>query len=93
MNRAVYLILFAAIFLVALLFSVQNLDPVKIYFYRGAAKQLSVEMPLALVLTLELFVGVIIGYLVRMIGYFRLKAENSRLKRQLRTNMTESSTE
>ncbi|MCI0654754.1 MAG: lipopolysaccharide assembly protein LapA domain-containing protein [Methylococcaceae bacterium] len=87
MNRILYFSLFGVIFLIALVFSLQNLDPVKVYFYRGVGKELALEMPLALVLTLELLVGVVIGYSVRMIRYLQLKAENSRLKRQLQLNM------
>ncbi|MGH8551297.1 MAG: lipopolysaccharide assembly protein LapA domain-containing protein [Methylococcales bacterium] len=86
MNKILYFSLFGAIFLIALVFSVQNLDPVKVYFYRGAGKELAFEMPLALVLTLELLAGVVIGYSVRMVGYLQLKAENSRLKRLLQMN-------
>jgi lipopolysaccharide assembly protein A len=86
MNKILYFSLFGVIFLVALVFSLQNLDPVKVYLYRGAVKELAFEMPLALVLTLELLAGVLIGYSVRMVRYLKLKAENVRLKRQLQIN-------
>ncbi len=89
MNKILYFLIFCAIFIIALVFSLQNLDPVKVYFYRGAAKELAVEMPLALALTLELFAGVIIGYSFLMFRYLKLKAENVRLKRQLRMNVAE----
>lgn len=90
MNRILYFSLFGAIFLIALIFSLQNLDPVKVYFYRGIGKELAFEMPLALILALELLAGVVIGYSVQMFRYLQLKAENSRLKRQLQVSATES---
>ncbi|MGR9107638.1 MAG: lipopolysaccharide assembly protein LapA domain-containing protein [Gammaproteobacteria bacterium] len=83
MNKMLYVSLFGVIFLIALVFSLQNLDPVKIYFYRGAGKEMAVQMPLALVLTLELLAGVIIGYGVQMIRYLKLKTENARLRKQI----------
>ena len=90
MNKILYFSLFGVIFLIALLFSLQNLDPVKVYLYRGVGKQLAFEMPLALILTLELLAGVVIGYSVRMFRYLRLKAENARLRRHIQAHMAES---
>ncbi len=71
----------------------QNIDLVKVYFYRSVGKELAVELPLALVLTLELLAGVLIGYSIRLIRYLKLKAENARLMRQLQKNMPESTLE
>lgn len=86
MNRILYIFLFGSIFLIALVFSLQNLDPVKVYFYRGGSNELAIERPLALVLTLELLAGVLIGYSVRMVGYLNLKAENTKLKKQIQSH-------
>ncbi len=79
MTKILYVLLFLIIFLVALMFSLLNLDPVKIYFYKG----LGVELPLALVLTLELLAGVVIGYSVRFLRYMRLSSECNRLRKEL----------
>lgn len=87
MNKILYFALFALIFLIALIFSMQNLDSVKVYFYRGVDKELAVEMPLALLLTIELLAGVVIGYSVRLFRYIKLKAEISKLKRHLQLNV------
>lgn len=91
MNKILYFSLFALIFIIALIFSLQNLDLVKVYFYRGTDKELAFEMPLALLLTIELLVGVVIGYSVRLLRYLKLKAENSGLKRQLQSAMNSRS--
>ena len=90
MNKILYFALFGLIFLIALVFSLQNLDSVKVYFYRGVDKELAVEMPLALLLTIELLAGVLIGYSVRLLRYLKLKAENSRLKRQLQSTVSKT---
>lgn len=79
MTKILYFLVFLIIFLIALMFSLLNLDPVKIYFYKG----LGIELPLALVLTLELLAGVVIGYSVRLLRYMRLSSECNRLRKEL----------
>ncbi|MGH8498262.1 MAG: lipopolysaccharide assembly protein LapA domain-containing protein [Methylococcales bacterium] len=90
MNRIFHIFLFGSILLIALVFSLQNLDHVKVYFYRGVGKELAIELPLAWALTLELLAGVVIGISILLIRYLKLKAENARLKKQLLKNMSES---
>lgn len=78
MIKVVYALLFAAIFVVALVFSLKNLQPVSINLFIG-----TVHMPLALALTLELLGGVAIGLAVQFTNVLRLKAENGKLRKQL----------
>ncbi len=79
MIKFLYFLGFLLIFFIALAFSLLNLDPVKIYFYKG----IGTELPLALVMTLELLAGVIIGYSVRLVRYMKLNSECVRLRKQL----------
>jgi len=79
MIKSLYFLVFLVIFIIALAFSLLNLDPVKIYFYKG----IGIELPLALVMTLELLAGVIIGYSVRLLRYMKLSSECARLRKQL----------
>ena len=79
MIKFLYFIIFFLIFIVALVFSLLNLDPVTVYFYKG----IGIELPLALVLVLELLAGVVIGYSVRLLRYIKLNSECSRLRKQL----------
>lgn len=85
MTRLIYLSVFVCIFVVALVFSLLNLDPVRVYFYRSVF----IEMPLAAALTLELLVGVGIGYSVRMFRYLKLKSEYAQLERELEAAIEE----
>lgn len=77
--KIVYFLSFLVIFIIALLFSLLNLDPVKLYFYKG----LYIELPLALLLTLELLAGVIIGLSVRFFRVFRLKSDCAKVQKKL----------
>lgn len=89
MHRILYILLLGLIFLIALLFSVQNLDLVKVYFYRGVGKELAVELPLVVVMTLELFAGAVIGYSVQVLRNLKLKSEITRLKKQISSAATD----
>lgn len=78
MIKVAYALSFTAIFIVALVFSLKNLQSVSIHLFIG-----TVSMPLALALTLELLGGVAIGLAVQFARVLRLKTENGRLRKQL----------
>ncbi len=71
-------LVFISIFFVALVFSVLNFQSVEInlYFFK-------ISLPLTVALTVELFGGIVIGYLVAMVNIMKLKAQYSQLSRQL----------
>lgn len=69
---------FLVVFVIALIFSLLNMQPVQVNFYYR-----SVDLPFALVLTLELVAGVIIGVIASFMQIFRLKAQCAKLKKQL----------
>ncbi len=71
-------LVFISIFFVALVFSVLNFQSIEInlYFFK-------ISLPLAVALTIELFSGIIIGYLVAMTNIMKLKAQYRQLCRQL----------
>lgn len=71
-------VFFLVIFIIALLFSILNIHPVEVNFYYG-----SVTLPFALVLTLELLAGVLIGISGCLMQFIRLKTQNAKLKKQL----------
>ena len=76
--KLLYYLFFFLIFIIAVLFSIKNLQPVPIDFYYARF-----ELPLALVLTLELLAGVIIGLIVGFIRVITLKARCAKLSRQV----------
>jgi len=77
--RILYLSFFFLLFVAALLFSLWNLHPVDIYFY----KDFSIAMPLVLALTVELLVGIVIGFSVRAMRSRKLKSEYEKLQQKL----------
>ena len=77
--KFLYLIVFFLIFVVALLFSLLNWHLVDIYFY----KDFSISIPLVLALTLELLVGIVIGFSVRAMRIMKLKSEHAKLQQKL----------
>ena len=80
--KFIILIIFAAIFFIALIFSVLNFHSVQINL--GFT---SISLPLTIALTIELFVGIGIGLLAALIQIMRLKSDYAQLDKQLkRTN-------
>lgn len=73
------LITFSIIFFIALVFSVLNFHPVEINLYFT-----SLQMPLALVMTLELIAGMIIGILATFVHIIRLKTQYAKLNKKMR---------
>lgn len=73
------LITFIIIFFIALVFSVLNFHPVEINLYYT-----SLQMPLALVMTLELIAGIVIGVLATFVHIVRLKSQYAKLNKKMR---------
>lgn len=76
--KLVILIIFSVIFFVALIFSVLNFHLVEINL--GIT---SISLPLAVALTIELFVGILIGVLAAFWQIIRLKADYAQLNKKL----------
>ena len=73
------LIIFSIIFFIALVFSVLNFHPVEINLYFT-----SIQMPLTVVLTLELLAGILIGVLATFIHIIKLKTQYAKLNKKMR---------
>ncbi len=76
--KLVILIIFSVIFFVALIFSVLNFHLVEINL--GIT---SISLPFAVALTIELFVGILIGLLAAFWQIIRLKADYAQLNKKL----------
>ncbi len=76
--KVLVLINFAIIFFVALIFSILNFHPVQINLYFT-----SVSLPLAVVMTLELLAGIIIGILVMFMRILKIKARYALTNKKL----------
>lgn len=76
--RLLALIVFFAVFLIALIFSVLNFQSVEInlYFF-------SISLPLTVALTIELFAGIAIGFLAALIHIVKLKAQYVQLSKKV----------
>lgn len=77
--KIIALIIFISVFLIAVIFSVQNFHFVQIHL-----GPISLEWPLTIVLTIELFAGIVIGYLAAFIQILKLKADYTQLSKKLR---------
>lgn len=80
--KLVILSFFVVIFFMALIFSVLNFHSVQINL--GIT---SLSMPLAVVLVLELIVGIFIGLLAAFLQIIRLKADYAQLNKKLGKNV------
>ena len=76
--KLVILVIFSTIFFIALIFSVLNFHLVEINL--GIT---SVSLPLTVVLTLELFAGIVIGLLAAFFQIIRLKSDYAQLNKKL----------
>jgi uncharacterized integral membrane protein len=76
--KLVILSIFSTIFFIALIFSVLNFHLVEINL--GIT---SVSLPLTVVLTLELFAGIVIGLLAAFFQIIRLKSDYAQLNKKL----------
>ena len=77
--KALYSLGFFLVFTVVLGFTLLNLKPVPVYFYHD----FSIDIPLAVALTIELLAGLIIGMVVRFFQVRTLKTEVMRLEKEL----------
>lgn len=79
--KFIVLIVFLAIFVIALIFSVLNFHSVQVNL--GFT---SISLPLTIALTIELIAGIAIGLLVAFLQIIKLKADYSQLNKKLRTD-------
>ena len=79
--KFIVLIVFAAIFVIALIFSVLNFHSVQVNL--GFT---SISLPLTIALTIELIAGIVIGLLVAFLQIIKLKADYSQLNKKLRAD-------
>ena len=77
--KLLYSLGFFLVFAVALIFTLLNLKPVPVYFFHN----FSVEIPLAVALTIELLAGLAIGMTIRAVQVRRLKVDVIRLEKDL----------
>jgi uncharacterized integral membrane protein len=76
--KFIVLIVFVAIFVIALIFSVLNFHSVQINL--GFT---SISLPLTIALTIELIAGIVIGLLVAFLQIIKLKSDYSQLNKKL----------
>ncbi len=81
MMRIIAVSFFALIALIALVFSLLNFQAVEINFYIT-----TIQMPLALALTIELFAGIVIGFLAAFIHIIKLKSQYKSLNRKIQNS-------
>ena len=78
MMRVIVVSFFTLIAIIALIFSLLNFQTVEIDLYIT-----TIHMPLALALTIELFVGIFIGFLAAFMHIVKLKSQYKSLNRQV----------
>lgn len=77
--RIILYIILLLIILLGVTFAYLNAVPVAFNYYLGVK-----NIPLSLLLVCSLGVGLIIGFLIMTISWFKLKNERRRLKKQLK---------
>ena len=77
--KLIVLVIFSAVFFMALIFSVLNFHSVQINL--GFT---SLSIPLTIALTIELFAGIVIGLLAGLFHIMRLKSDYAQLNKQLK---------
>ena len=82
MMRIIVVSFFALIAIIALIFSLLNFQTVEINLYVT-----SIQMPLALALTIELFAGIFIGFLAAFMHIVKLKSQYKSLNRQFESRI------
>ncbi len=82
--KFIVLIIFVAIFVVAVIFSVLNFHLVQINL--GIT---TISLPLTVALTIELFAGIAIGLAVAFLRIVKLKAGYAQLNKKLKRNESE----
>ncbi|KAF3983021.1 MAG: LapA family protein [Methylococcales symbiont of Hymedesmia sp. n. MRB-2018] len=82
MIKIIALIFFISVFFIAVIFSVLNFHSVQINL--GFT---SLNLPLTIALTIELFAGIVIGYLVALLQILKLKSKYTLLNKQLDSSL------
>ena len=82
--RIVMIVFYLFLILVGVSFAVLNAAPMQINFYFTR-----LTLPVSLMLTLMLGIGVLLGYIIGLFKYWRLKMEYRKLKNQLQLNEKE----
>ena len=80
--RLLALIVFFAVFIIALIFSVLNFQSVEIDLYF-----VTISLPLTVALTIELFAGIAIGFFAAFMHIVRLKAQYVQLSKKMDKNI------
>jgi len=78
MMRILVVSFFGLIAIIALIFSLLNFQSVEINLYIT-----TIQMPLALALTIELFAGIFIGFLAAFMHIVKLKSQYKSLSRKV----------
>jgi len=78
MMRILAILFFLVIAIIALFFSLLNFQVVEINLYVT-----TIQLPLALALSIELFAGIFIGFLVAFVHILKLKSQYKYLSRQI----------
>ena len=77
--RIIITLFYLSLILVGVSFAALNASSVQVNFYFTTLK-----MPISVLMTMMLGVGMIVGFLLFMCRYWRLKNENRKIKNQLR---------
>jgi putative membrane protein len=77
--RIVMTIFYLVLILVGISFAALNASSVQVNFYF-----ITLKMPISVLMTLMLGVGVILGFILFLSRYWRLKTEHRKIKNQLR---------
>ena len=86
--RIITYLIFLFVLAIGITFAYLNAAPVAFNYYLGTK-----TMPLSLLMVLSLGVGIMLGFLVAIVNWVRLKGQNYRLKRRLQSlesNLVES---
>ena len=86
MSRILSYLFLLAVLILTLAFTAQNVHTVQVNYLVG-----SQEAPLALILSITLIAGALLGALVMMQPIMRLKLKSSKLRRAIRANEKEIS--
>ena len=78
MQRIITIAIFIAVFAAGAAFSAVNNTPVNIQYYLG-----TVTMPISIIVTVSLVIGITIGVLAIFIGSIQLRYENKRLQKKI----------
>mgnify|MGYP000529984202 CR=1 FL=1 len=80
--KIILILLFSVVFIIALIFSLLNFHLVQIHL--GFT---SLEIPLTVALTIELFAGILIGLLVSFLKIVKMKSDYAQLDKRLNRSL------